>query len=71
MVMRKALTGLQRIARSNAVTEAIASTEIPVAARVAPSALQLVRSFAAQPAAAPEVGSGKVTQVCARKSCFC
>ena len=39
MVMRKALTGLQRIARSNAVTEAIASTEIPVAARVAPSAL--------------------------------
>ena len=68
MAYRRALaTGLQRFVRhaanNNAVAEAVASTEIPVAARVVPSALQFTRSFAAQPAAAPEAASGKVTQV--------
>lgn len=70
MAYRRALaSGLQRLTRhaagSSSVAEAVASTEVPALARVAPSALQFARSFAAQPAAAPEVGTGKVTQVCA------
>jgi hypothetical protein len=69
MAYRRALaTGLRRLsahaAGSSAVAEAVASTELPVVSRMLPSALQFTRSFAAQPAAAPEVGVGKVTQVC-------
>ena len=69
MAYRRALaSGLQRLARhaagSSSVAEAVASNEFLSVARVAPSALQFTRTFAAQPAAAPEVGTGKVTQVC-------
>lgn len=68
MAYRRALaSGLRRLsghaAGTSAIAEPVASTELPVVSRMLPSALQYTRSFAAQAAAAPEVGTGKVTQV--------
>lgn len=69
MAHRRALaTGLQRLVHQvtsgSSVAQAIATSEAPVANKIAPWAVSFARSFAAQPAAAPETANtGKVTQV--------
>jgi hypothetical protein len=80
MAFRRALgAGLQALTRqawgsSSAVIGAGAVAEAPVAQRLAPSALQFVRPFAAQPAVAAAEGvEGKITQastLCPRLRCL-
>lgn len=81
MAFRRALgAGLQALTRqawgssSGAVIGSGAVAEAPVAQRLAPSALQFVRPFAAQPAVAAAEGvEGKITQastLCPRLRCL-
>lgn len=69
MAYRRALaSGLQRLARhvagSSVGAQIAMSAEAPATMRMGPSAVQIARSFAAQPAVAAETANvGKITQV--------